>query len=128
MIPKRKIDDIPGSIPGRTRKDRPPFPKELPGKFAVISYDRDLERFMLYVDDERKSSYDLGRNVQVIMARFEQWGHRRVLCETLDLAREFGTAQAIFKDGRTIALFGRDPAAPPLFEAPAESGFAHLPT
>lgn len=129
ILPKKSNADIPGALPGRGLKNRPPFPKELPGKFAVIAYNKDTGSYMLYVDDKRRSSYDLGGVIQGIMNRFEQWGHKELLCNTLDLAREFGAAQGIFKDGRTIALFDRDPKTPPLFpEEIQDTQPLHLPT
>jgi hypothetical protein len=75
----------------------------------------------MYVDDVRQSSYDLGSDIQGIMAYFEQWGYKKMLCDTLDLAREYGSAQGIFKDGRTIALFDRNPKAPDLFQDERET-------
>lgn len=127
-IPPRKDSDVPGASPGRGRRDRPPLPKKLPGTFAVIAYNRDSTRYTMYVDDDRQSSYDLGSNVQGIMAYFGQWGHYKMLCDTLDLAREYGSAQGIFKDGRTIALFDRHPKAPDLFQDDHETLPISLPS
>lgn len=88
-------------------KDEPPFPEKLPGEFCVIAYERDRERYILIVDDEGPSSYDLGGNIEFILQQFERWGRKKHLSDTLDLAREFGMAQGIFADNRTIALFER---------------------
>ena len=129
MLAKKSNEGIPGAMPGRSSRNRPPFPNELPGKFVVIEFNRDTAQYKLHVDDSRRSSYDLGGVVQGIMNRFEQWGYMELLCNTLDLAREFGAAQGVFKDGRTIALFDRDPVVPPLFPEDIREGAPiNLPT
>lgn len=87
--------------------NRPSLPSELPGRYAIIVYDRDDETYQLHVDDVKGSSYSLGDDIQTAMMRFELWGHYKVLCNTLDVAREYGAAQGIFKDGRVIPLFDR---------------------
>lgn len=92
----------------KRRRDEPPFPDELPGEFCVIEYQRDYERYVLIVDNESMSSYDLGNDIEFVLTQFKRWGRKPLLSKTLDLAREFGAAQAIFSDGRTIALFDRN--------------------
>ncbi len=87
------------------KKDRPPLPRTLPGEFFVIEWEKYRGRFVLHVDDEERSSYDLGANIQAIMRQFELWGHAKTGTRAIDVAKEFGAAQAILSDGRVIALY-----------------------
>ena len=97
---------------------RAPWPASLPGEFFVLVYDRDAERFRLYVDDAEVSSYDLGNDIQTIMRYFRQMeqihgpdSHYIDLTNrAIDIAKEFGTAQAIFKDRRVLIV--RPPPSP----------------
>ena len=87
---------------------RAPLPDALPGEFYVLEWDRDGERFVIYVDDEENSSYDLGGEVQDAMAAFRRWGLKDIGDRSIDMAREFGIVQAIPSQGRTLAIFDRD--------------------
>lgn len=90
------------------RKDRPPLPRKLPGEFFMLEWDKYRDRFILYVDDEEHSSYDLGGNIQLIMRQFRQlWKLDIVADRAIDMAREFGKAQVILHDGRIIAHYDR---------------------
>jgi hypothetical protein len=89
-----------------------PLPLELPGEFFVLQYDRLYERFVLIVDDEDRSSYNLHGDIPAIMGYFKRWGLEEVGNRAIDTAREFGAAQAIPSDGRVIALCNRDPQKP----------------
>lgn len=83
------------------------LPAALPGRFFVVEYDRDGERFRLYTDDKDKSSYLLPEDVQAVMRQFDLWGYKDIGCRAYDIAREFGACQAIPGDDRTIPLFDR---------------------
>lgn len=89
------------------RKNAPPLPEKLPGAFVVIEYQKETERYLIHLDDATRSSYDLGGDIQRIMRTFDRWGYSQLLCDSLDFAREFGAAQAVFQSGRTIPLFDR---------------------
>ena len=89
------------------KKDRPPLPKTLPGEFFVLEWEKYRGRFVLHVDDEEHSSYDLGANIRVIMRQFKLWNHETVGNRAVDMAKEFGSAQAILHDNRVIALYDR---------------------
>ncbi len=91
-----------------------PLPTKIPGEFFVIEYDKYGERYILHVDDEDGSSYDIGSDVEFIMTRFKMWDVYEVGNRTLDMAREFGVAQGILADGRVIALFDRSLEKPKL--------------
>lgn len=88
-------------------KNAPKLPDVLPGKFVVIEYQKDYERYLIHMDNKDRSSYDLGSNMEFILHQFAQWDKKKLLSDTLDLAKEFGAAQGIFEDGRTIAIFER---------------------
>lgn len=97
------------------RKDRPPLPRTLPGEFFVLEWEKHLDRFILHVDDEEHSSYDMGGNIQLIMRQFRQlWKLDALADQAIDMAREFGKAQVILHDGRVIALFNRTGFEPDL--------------
>ena len=97
------------------RTDRPPLPRKLPGEFFVLEWDKFRGRFLLYVDDEERSSYDMGGNIQIIMRQFRQlWELDIIADRAIDTAKEFGKAQAILHDGRVIALYDRTGFEPDL--------------
>ena len=85
-----------------------PAPVELPGSFFVLEYDRDDKVYILHVDDEDGSSYNLGDNIPYLMMRFRLWGCQDAGNRTIDMVREFGAAQCIPGQDRVIALFDRD--------------------
>jgi len=81
-----------------------PWPEAFPGEFFVLSYDRDREVYLLVVDDEDGSSYNLGSGVPAIMQLMEQWGIKEVGYRAIDAAREFGMVQAIPSQDRVLRL------------------------
>jgi len=85
------------------------LPQTLPGNFFVIVYDTDYESFVLVVDDEDHSSYRIGavENAMCILSQLQVPG--RVLSDALDVAREFGSAQAIPSQDRVIPIYDRRP-------------------
>jgi hypothetical protein len=94
---------VSGPMKSRSGNDLP-FPKKIPGRFIVVSYSRDGGSYSMILDDEERSSYNLGSDIQKVMALFRGWGLEDVGFRTVDLAREFGAAQGILADGRVIAL------------------------
>lgn len=98
----------------KKRKQGVPLPVSLPGRFFVMLYTRSNQTFTLVVDDQDHSSYDLGTDIPDIMRQFRLW-HLAVIGDSaVDIAKEFGKAQAIFSDGRVI----------PLTDAPTERNVA----
>lgn len=83
------------------------LPKELPGRFFVLQWDRDAEVFRLFLDDLDNSNYNLGGDIPKVMMRMRVWGIEDLGNRTIDLAKEFGSAQCIFTQNRVIALFDR---------------------
>lgn len=86
---------------------RAPLPNSLPGEFFVIQYDREMERFLLILDDvsetqPQPSSYPLDNDLQKAIRFFKQRGLKEIGCRAIDLAKEFGMAQAILKTGVVI--------------------------
>ena len=84
-----------------------PLPVQLPGEFFVLEWNKLRETFILHVDDAEKSSYNLGSDVQIAMMRFRVWGLEDIGNRAIDIAREFGVAQAIPKGNRVIPIFER---------------------
>jgi len=92
----------------RRRKNVHTPPDELPGHFFLIEYDRETECFTLIVDDmidaSGASSYNLGSDMPELMLYFRLIGLEEIGNRTIDIAKEFGAAQAILRDGRVVPL------------------------
>jgi len=94
-----------------------PWPTSLiEHEFFVFVWDRDLGRFELLLDDAEHTSYNLGNDVQKIMAWLRQIGFYKLGCDGIDLAREFGAAQVIPSQGRVLALKNTEPKTKVLFK------------
>lgn len=112
----RILDPIKGflRLPNSGDKHGTP-PGPLPGRFFVLTWERDDQTFILHVDDEDKSTYDLGDDINEIRLAFRLRGYaQRTIDEWIDRAREFGAAQYIPTPGqhvpdRVIQLLPRDP-------------------
>ena len=92
------------------------LPLTLPGRFFVVTYSRMAKTFALVVDDPDRSSYALGSEIPEIMRQFRIWAnnaHNPRLADigdsAVDIALEFGKAQAIIGDGRVIPLMDKQP-------------------
>lgn len=83
------------------------LPDELPGEFFLLQWDRDRETYLLLVDDEDVSSFNLGSDLPLLMAQFKRWGYEETGYRAIDVARSFGQAQAVLHDGRVIPIFDR---------------------
>lgn len=105
-----------------------PLPTELPGEFFVLEWNRDLECYILHVDDGDGSSYNMGDEVSHLMLRFRLWGYEDIGNRTIDMAREFGAAQCIPDQNRVIALFDRTKGEVDVFEKEKRHArsYAHL--
>ncbi len=80
------------------------MPDTLPGRFVVIVYRKDEERATIHLDDDDRSSYDLGSNIPLMLNQFRWWNKEKLLEDIYNLAREFGAAQGIFESNRTVVL------------------------
>jgi len=111
-------------------RPKAPLPEVLPGAFFVLEYDRNSECFILHVDDEDETSYDLGADIPAIMHQMRRWNMFTIGCEAVDRAKEFGAAQAIPEHedkGRVIALFDRKAKRRPLRDS-EEKNYGNLPS
>lgn len=95
-------------LPERKPAPRVPLPTTLPGAFFVLGYDRDRDTFVLVVDDDDESSYNLGRDIPPIMQQFERWGLADIGPRAIDAAREFRLVQVIPREDRIIRLTGHE--------------------
>lgn len=90
------------------------LPHEFPGDFFVLRWDRDRGAFVLHLDDEHRSSHDLGSDIPTILSLLELRGFTKFMRETaVDYAREFGAAQCIPSTGRVIQILPRTPKTRP---------------
>ena len=86
-----------------TVKGRVPIPHEFPGRFFVLEFSREGETFILTVDDEARSSFDLGSEIPQIQTLFKVRGFPPDRTNDLiDKAREFGAAQYIPRPGTHV--------------------------
>lgn len=98
------------------KKGRPALPAVLMGRFFVVSYRRAYDDYVILLDNAQRDSFELGADITAISGQFALWGCKDLGQRAIDMARSFGAAQAIFKDGRVIALFDRKAKRPPLFD------------
>lgn len=84
-----------------------PLPEKLPGEFFVLEWVRDRGVFILHVDDEDRSTYRLSSRISPAMRQFKLWGLEDIGNQAIDLAVEFGVAQAVLTDGRVFPVFER---------------------
>lgn len=106
-----------------------PLPDIFPGEFFVLRWDRDRETFVVELDDEAHSSYDLGPEPLVVAELFRRRGLTKQLREqTVDLAREFGMAQCIPAQERVLQILPREAQKPPTlsFEEPEHAWIPSL--
>ena len=110
-----------------------PLPTSLPGEFFVLVWNRESQQFELHVDDEDQSSYQMGSDIPKAMAYFAnvlklgQIGDRAI-----DVAKEFGAAQVMFREPepRVLMVFDRKAVCPAL-RFPSDSdpvGMVQLPS
>ena len=103
---------------------RAPLPAEFPGEFFVLLWDRDRASFVVELDDETHSSYDLGQDPVVVVELLRLRGFNKQFRErSVDIAREFGVAQCIPAQDRVLPIIPRGlKAALPLdFSEPANA-------
>lgn len=102
-------------------KGQAPLPERFPGDFFVLEWNRDLEVYLLTLDDEDKSTYDLGEDVAAVQLAFQLRGYPVDKSNDLiDQAREFGASQYIpspYKriEDRVLPVIPREPKPVTLF-------------
>lgn len=97
---------------------RAPLPDRIPtGTFFVLRWDVDAERMLVQVDDEARSSYDLGCVLPRVVDQLALWGVPRLFAtRAVDTAREFRAVQVIPTQDRIINLIPRTPNSNPVAE------------
>ena len=104
-----------------------PLPRELPGVFFILVWEKDNERFILHTDDIDGSSYDMGNNLSFIALQLRLWGYAELAGRTIDTAREYGAVQVIPSQDRIIALFDREKLKVDVFDKENEHAtYAYL--
>lgn len=97
-----------------------PLPRILPGEFFLLRWQRDIETFIVELDDESHNSYDLGPEPLVVVDQLRMRGFEKQFREqAVDIAREFGAAQCIPAQQRVLPIIPRSAPAPDVF---AEEG------
>lgn len=86
-----------------------PPPRTLPGDFFVVTYDHDEQSYTMFVDDESHSSYNLGSDIEQVMRYFRTTNATELGYKAIDLAKEFGAAQAIPKEDRVFKINSQQP-------------------
>lgn len=84
-----------------------PLPDALPGKLFALEWDRDRHVFILHLQDDDFSSFNLGGDIAAIQEHFKRWSLKDVGYRAIDVAHEFGAAKASIEDGRVVAVFKR---------------------
>lgn len=96
---------------------RAPLPTILPGDFFLLRWRRDVETFIVEVDDATHSSYDLGPDPMMVVEHLRCRGFEKQFREqAVDVAREFGAAQCIPASQRVLPIFNRTARVPDVFE------------
>lgn len=99
-----------------------PLPSILPGAFFLLRWRRDIETFVVELDDETHSSYDLGPEPVRVAEELRRRGLPKQFREqAVDLAREFGAAQCIPSQERVLALIPRRVPTPDVFAQEGQS-------
>ena len=86
------------------------MPDILPGAFCVLEYSRVSESFLLHVDDDDRSTYDLGDEIAQLQILFRTRTNAvnhgplqpELIDRLIDLARELGMAQYIPTMGELV--------------------------
>ena len=103
------------------RKGFAPTPAVLPGAFFVLEYQREVGAFALHVDDDDRSTYDLGDEIEELVILFRTKTNAanggplqpEMIDRMIDIARELGMAQYIPTKGeliedRVLSILPRD--------------------
>lgn len=93
-----------------------PLPRLFPGDFFLLQWKRDIETFVVELDDETHSSYDLGPEPMMVVHELRLRGFEKQFREqAVDMAREFGVAQCIPAQQRVLPIIPRRAPAPDVF-------------
>lgn len=80
----------------QTAGGRVPLPDVFPGEFFVLERVRDDESYVLHLDDDQHSTFNLGDDFEQIRGVFTSRGYPSdKVCDLVDRAREFGMCQYI---------------------------------
>lgn len=107
-----------------------PLPEHIPGAFFVLRWRRDIETFVVELDDATHSSYDLGADPMTVVGLLRLRGFQKKFREqAVDIAREFGAAQCIPAGERVLPLFRRKVPVVDVFAQEGQDGdwLARLP-
>jgi len=79
----------------------------MPGRYFLIQYDREEMQYKLTLDAPDTPSYALGDDAIAVVDYLTRLGLRVIGESAVNIAREFGAAQAVLSDGRVIPIFKR---------------------
>lgn len=92
------------------------LPSIFPGDFFLLRWRRDVETFVVELDDATHSSYDLGTDPLGVVEELRRRGFEKQFREqAVDMAREFGAAQCIPAQQRVLPIIPRRAPAPDVF-------------
>lgn len=99
-----------------------PPPDIFPGRFLVLRYDRESETYTAVLDNDDRSSYNLGDSPSLIEARMVNcWKFNPHLAfRAVSAAKTFTAVQVIPADGRIIALIERTHSKRTAFTEPSD--------
>lgn len=109
-----------------------PLPENFPGAFFVLEWDREGESYVLTLDDDDHSSYDLGDDVESVVRVFTSRGYPAIPVERfIDEAREFGASQYIpspypLVEDRVLPIIPRAAKTVPLNFGGPRARYQHL--
>lgn len=89
---------------------RVPLPPDLlKGQaFFVLRWDDERDKMFVHIDDEDKSSFDLGGYLPQVVRQLTWWGIEELYADrVVNQAREFHAVQAIPSQNRILNLFDR---------------------
>jgi hypothetical protein len=79
----------------------------LPGEVFILEFRRESDTYVLHVQDDDASSYNLGHDIQQVRRVFARLGLRKTGEDAIGMAREFGAATGSHKTGRVAAMLPR---------------------
>lgn len=99
-----------------------PLPSVFPGDFFLLRWRRDVETFVVELDDGPHSSYDLGADPPGVVEELRRRGFDQQFREqAVDMAREFGAAQCIPAQRRVLPIIPRRAVVPDVFAQEGQS-------
>lgn len=87
---------------------RAKLPVEIPLTFFVLRWIPEIERYVIHLDDAKRSSHDLGHYAPQVVRQLTWWRLPKMLAErAVDAAHEFRAVQVIPRQDRVINLIPR---------------------